>query len=914
MKRFASLVTRHPVAILLATAALSVALLNGVVDLRSGTLRLEVDPSVHRLLPEGDDERRFYDRARELFGSDQFILLSVESPTGDVFASDFLTRLQRLGEALAEVEGVHHVLSLANALHVESRDDDIYIGPFFEEVPAAPADLDALRARVRGHPVYGHTLVSEDQRSTAVLVRFDAMSDREFVRRGLGEEVAAVAAHEVPGAEVLVTGPAHVKAHLSHQILAEMAFILPGVLGFSSLLAFLAFRSARGVLLPQLTIGIALVWTLGTLGWSGEPFNLVSNIVPPLVMTLGFAATIHVLSEYYEMLHQQPARDREENRATVERVLEEMGLTIAVNGFTTMLGFLSLLTSSVTAIREFGTWSTLGVGALTWLCLTALPAALVLLGPPRRLPRPAGDETRVDRFVERLARFDVRNRRRILIASFALLVVCGIGVARIQISTGLVEQFFEDSPIRSTFETVSRRYGGLNTLFVVVEADEDGAFAQPENLREIEALQKWIARQPQVGHAASLVDPLILLNRALADDPGAGLPEREGQARQLLLFAGDELREGFVDARERTVNVLVRTHLTESAEVRKLLERIEGRLAELPRRLAGRVTGDAVLLHHTVDDIARGQLESLGTALLTIYLTLAALLTSFRIGFYALVPNVLPLALFYGVLGLLGVPLNLSTSLIGAITLGIAVDDTVHYFARFAIEARRLGNEAAATVRTMRMLVRPVTFTTIAVCLGFLVLTSSELRYQFQFGLLSAFTLASGWLFELTLSPALCSGLRIVTLWDLLRIDLGPEPQRAIPLFTGLSQRQARIFALMSDLVSLPRGQRLFGEGETGSDLYVVIDGELAASTTTVDGRRVEYGKMGRGEVVGEVAMFSHVRSADVDVTSDARLLRFDEGDLERIARRYPRIAAHVNRNLNHVLARRVMNTAQTLR
>jgi predicted RND superfamily exporter protein len=914
MKRFARLVTRHPVAVLLATALVTLVLLHGLVDLRSGRLRLEVDPSVHRLLPEGDEERRFYDHALELFGSDQFVLLSIESPSGDVFESGFLARLQRATEALGGIEGVYRVLSLANALDVESRADDIWVGPFFEEAPATPEAREALRARALAHPVYGHTLISEDQRSTAVLVRFDRMSDREFARRGLGDEVAAVAARELPGAELLVTGPAQVKARLSHQILAEMAFILPGVLGASSLLAFLAFRSARGVLLPQLSIGVALIWTLGALGWSGEPFNLVSNIVPPLVMTLGFAATIHVVSEYYEMLHQHPAHDRAGNRAAVERVLEEMGLTIAVNGFTTMLGFLSLVTSSVTAIREFGIWSTLGVAVLTLLCLTALPAALVLLGPPRRLPRPAGGETRLDRLVEKLARFDVRNRRRILIASLALLVVCGVGVARIHVSTGLVEQFFEDSPIRTAFETVSRRYGGLNTLFVVVEADEDGAFTKPENLREIEALQKWIAEQPEIGHATSIVDPLILLNRALADDPGAGLPEREGQVRQALLFAGDELREGFVDAKERTVNVLARAHVTESSEVRGLLERIEARLAELPRRLSGRVTGDAVLLHHTVDDIARGQLESLGTALLTIYLTLAALLTSFRVGFYALVPNVLPLALFYGALGLLGVPLNLSTSLIGAITLGIAVDDTVHYFARFALEARRLGSEKSATVTTMRMLVRPVTFTTIAVSLGFLVLTFSELRYQFQFGLLSAFTLASGWLFELTLSPALCSGLRIVTLWDLLRIDLGPEPQRAIPLFHGLSQRQARIFALMSDLVSLPRGHRLFGEGETGSDLYVVIDGQLSASTTDGHGRRVEYGKMGRGDVVGEVAMFSHVRSADVDVTADARLLRFDEGDLERIARRYPRIAAHVNRNLNHVLARRVMNTAQALR
>src|SRR5262245_8070727 len=157
MKRFARFVTHHPLAVLLATLALTVALFHGLVDLRTGHLRLEVDPSVHRLLPEGDDERRFYDHARELFGSDQFVLLAVQSPSGDVFASDFLANLQRLTTELEEIEGFHRVLSLANATQVESRGEEIYVGPFFEDVPETPDALAALRAQLERHPVYGHT-------------------------------------------------------------------------------------------------------------------------------------------------------------------------------------------------------------------------------------------------------------------------------------------------------------------------------------------------------------------------------------------------------------------------------------------------------------------------------------------------------------------------------------------------------------------------------------------------------------------------------------------------------------------------------------------------------------------------------------------------------------------------------------
>jgi hypothetical protein len=383
--------------------------------------------------------------------------------------------------------------------------------------------------------------------------------------------------------------------------------------------------------------------------------------------------------------------------------------------------------------------------------------------------------------------------------------------------------------------------------------------------------------------------------------------------RQLLRFAGDEATRGFADAKLRTANIVVRTEITESAEVADLLARLEARLGELPQRLRGRATGDAVLLQHTVDQIAFGEFTSIGTALVTIYFTLSLLLTSLRVGLFALVPNVLPIAIYFGTLGLLDIPLNISTSLIAAIALGIAVDDTVHYFARFALEARRLGDEERATASTLRSVIRPVTFTTAGLVLGFLVLTSSELRYQAQFGLLSAFTMAVAWVLEMTLSPAICARLRLVTLWDVLRLDLGQDPERSIPLLEGLSTRQARIFALMARIVEVRAGTRLFAEGDKGSEMFVVIDGELAASTER-QGRRVEFSRMRRGDAVGEVALFSESRTASVDVTQDARLLRFGDADLERLGRRYPRIASRVYRNLNRILARRVVTTAEALR
>jgi CRP-like cAMP-binding protein len=197
--------------------------------------------------------------------------------------------------------------------------------------------------------------------------------------------------------------------------------------------------------------------------------------------------------------------------------------------------------------------------------------------------------------------------------------------------------------------------------------------------------------------------------------------------------------------------------------------------------------------------------------------------------------------------------------------------------------------------------------------MGFMVLTTSTLRTQVEFGALAAFSLAVAWLIDVTLSPALCAGLRVVTLWDLLTLDLGASPQKSIPLFLGLSERQARIFTLMSDVREIPEGERLFAEGETGHDMYVILDGTLTASVER-DGKRVELASVHRGDTVGEIGLFTGGRTADVRASSPARLIRFDPEDLERLRRRYPRTAVKVYRNLNQIQAARMTRTIQAVR
>jgi len=267
---------------------------------------------------------------------------------------------------------------------------------------------------------------------------------------------------------------------------------------------------------------------------------------------------------------------------------------------------------------------------------------------------------------------------------------------------------------------------------------------------------------------------------------------------------------------------------------------------------------------------------------------------------------------YFGALGWSGVSLNTTTGLVACLVLGIAVDDTIHFLARFNSDSKRLGSEEKGVRSAMVNVGRAVTYTSVALCLGFSLLGLSSLKNQAEFGLLAAVTLAFAWLVDMTFTPALASGLRIVTLWDALTLDLGERPQDAIPLFRGLSSTQTRIAALMTDVLDFHSGHQLIRAGDPAEGMYVVIEGTLQSHIER-DGRRVDLNTHQRGDVIGEVGLLRGERSANVDCETEARLLYIEPEDLQRLERRYPRIAARVFRNLNEVLAHRLVSATSRL-
>ena len=721
----------------------------GIYDPIQRRPRIRIDPSLNEMLPADDPARRFYEELLERFGSDDVVILSLRSES--LFTPQGLATLTRVTRAVERAEGVHHVEGLANAVRLRPIDGDLEISGFLESPPQTQWEADRLREDALADPLRAGSFVSVDGTATGIFVTFERMPEDVFLAKSLDLGVLEIARAAAPEMSVMLAGTPHIKAEVGRLLTRELTLMVPVVFGLMSILSSVFFRSVRIGMVPIAAVALGLLWTLGVMGWVGHDLNIVTTLIPPLVLALGFAYATHVVASF-----QTSAGD---DRA--ERSLARVVFPVTFTALTTVAGFLSLLTNGLDVIRGFGIFSAVSTAATLLAALTLVP--LLLSGKQTAGAAPALTEPSwLDRQFTALANFDVRHANPILIVAFAAFVLSLWAAAKIEVNLPVIENFGRDTEIRQAYEEVDRLFGGANQFYVMLRADEPGAFERPEWLREVAELQEWLIDQPEIGGTTSVVQYIEVLNEALGPEviPTRRIPDSENLIAQLLLFGANEELDVLLDRAHQVITIMVRSTATATREFELLAERIDARLAELPDGITGHTTGNAILLTRAANQISRGQVMSLLAAGGMIGLMLIFYFRSIRLGLYALIPNMLPVVLYFGLLGSTGITLNNSTALMGSIVLGIATDDTLHLLVEYRRGLRKSGHVEEALRHALTHVGRPITCTTMAICVGLLVVGMSELKNQAEFGMLGAATLAIAWLVDITVTPALC--LRLI--------------------------------------------------------------------------------------------------------------------------------------------------------
>jgi hydrophobe/amphiphile efflux-3 (HAE3) family protein len=759
-------VAGHPRSVLAGVGLLTLLALVPLVQLDPPGFTLAIDPSTEPLLPADDPAREGYARAVREFGDDEVYVIAMETGEG-VFRHAHLERLRRLTDAIARFPEVRRVQSLADVVAFRWMPEEgwLDVGRFVDEIPSEPAALAALEREALGHPLYRRSLVSEDGRTAAINVTFEKLTDRQFIASGLDARIRALLdAETAPGVAFHVAGRPHVKNAVYHWMLRDLRVLIPASLGVFAALLFLVFGTRRGVVLPLAMTIVATLWTFGAIAFLGRPLSVLTVLLPPTLITMGSVYGIHALSRYEE-----EARRAAHPAEAALRCLEHLRVPVLVSGFTTIAGWVALMNTSVPAVLEIGAFASLGIASLTLLTLTGFHAVLALA--PLRAPGAGAHgpaewlAARIDARLARVAAFTRRRASAILIGFAVASALAVSQIPRIAIDTDYLSFFDEDAPVRRDFEAVDRLLAGAVPLYATFQGSGAGAFRDPQALRGIERFQAAAEAIPGVSRTHSLADIVRVLGRVAAeDDPAAErIPDTRPEVAELVFLAPKEDLSRYANADQSRANVVVRTGAVGTAEVRRLYDALREAIASarLPDGIGAEVTGNAILLAHSADGIASGQPQSVAIATLTCLLIATLGIRSLRIGLVAMTPNLIPVGLFFGMLGAGVAPLSLPTSLIGCVALGITVDDTVHYLVRYRDERARGRDPVAANLECARHVGRANLVTSLTLICGFLVVALSSFATLQQFGLLSAATMAMCLAGDLLLLPAILQRFRV---------------------------------------------------------------------------------------------------------------------------------------------------------
>ncbi|MDJ0849487.1 MAG: MMPL family transporter [Myxococcota bacterium] len=701
---------------------------------------IRIDGSVDGLLLSSDPARALDNRAKREFGNDEIIMVGFD--LGRPYTADDLRKLEQISERIAGLDNVRRVRDMATTEDVRDSDGFLDASPLID-FDTLEAELPAIRARAEDHQLYAGRLLSSDGHVFGLAVYADSEKSNDAELNRLTAEVIAVVDALAPPWEVHFAGYPVTAFEVNRIMRRDLALLTPvALVGIALVLAFVTRRAFPLALLLALVVWVELA-ALAWLALSRTALNVVLSSLPTILIATTGTYVVYTLG-----LLRRVSRDPVPAKGLVALLLRPVLLSAG----STAIGFASLALIDVRSAGELGAALAVGCVAAGVGTLLLLPALVHLFD--LRLPEAPGRRFDPSPLLSRVAQRGVRlstHPWHVLGCTGLLLGLAVPGLLRLTVHTDTLQYFAEDNRIRGGAEFFRERLSSGFLLNVVLRGEEPGRVLDPDVLDFADRLERDLAANPKVDRTISMLDYFELIDAAVrAEPPAQRNPGSRAAATQYLLLyesGGDpDDFERYINFDRSALSLLVSIH-GGSRVYLTAAERVEALAEGAPEGLAVDVLGTTFLYSKAMEELTWGMVKGLAVASLLITGVLAIGLGSLRLGLIATVPNVLPIVVFGGTLGWLGVPISMSTSLVGCIVLGLAVDDTAHVMGH-------LGRERSLE-RLYGIVGPPLLLTTLALGLGFSALMLSEFAFITNLGAAVVATLVLAILADLVMLPAL---------------------------------------------------------------------------------------------------------------------------------------------------------------
>ncbi|NNG13093.1 MAG: MMPL family transporter [Halobacteria archaeon] len=724
----------------------------------SGIRSLTFNNDLRVFFSEQNPQLRALEDLEATYNKIDNVLFVIAPRDGNVFTRATLAAIGELTEAVWQTPYSVRVDSITNFQHSRAEGDDLTVEDLVENAGnLTDAELARIRAIALAEPSLVNRLVSATGHVTAINVTIPlpgaSMAEvpevAAFVRQLAGDF-----RQRHPDIDLYLTGAVMFDNGFAEVVQDDMRTLVPFMFAVLVVITGMALRSLLATLATLVIILASMLTGMGLAGWLGMSLNPASSNAPVIILTLAVADSVHILVTLMQQLRLGKTRQQ-----AITESLRINFQAVFLTSVTTAIGFLTMNLSDAPPFRDLGNIVALGVMAALLYSVLLLPALMAVL-PLRVAPLNTATPPRLDR----LARFVIARRVPVYRAAWVAIAVASAGMLQIEFSDDWVQYFDNRYELRIATDFMEDNLLGAHIIEYSLDSGEPGSISEPDYLATLEAFADWYREQPRVGHVQTIIGTMKRLNRNMhGDDPAYyRLPEQRELAAQYLLLYEMSLPYGLdlnnqINVDKSATRMIVTLKGISTLELRALEERAHAWLkANAPVHMLTHGSGLSMIWAHISRRNINSMLGAAFIALLLISALLVFALRSLRLGIISLFPNLAPAFMAFGTWGLIVGQVGLGLSVVVSLTLGIVVDDTVHFLSHYLRARRDEGLEVAAAIRySFGTVGMAMWITTVTLVAGFLVLTFSGYKMNADMGLLSAITLSLALLMDFLFLPAL---------------------------------------------------------------------------------------------------------------------------------------------------------------